>query len=122
MKKKKKTNRLSKIQNKLTKQNIIYLIILIVDILFTIYVARKNIINYVTIDSSKKIYLGDKHNLFLGRNYITLVTTFIVYIYYIILNKFYFKEKISIKKLILVLLILLLINCLVFYLFTVKVY
>jgi hypothetical protein len=118
----KKTNSLSKIKTILTKQNIIYLIILIVDILFTIYVARKNIINYVTIDSTQKIYLGDKHNLFLGRNYITLVTTFIVYIYYIILNKFYFKEKKSIKKLILVLLILLLINCLVFYLFTTKVY
>lgn len=113
---------LTKIKNKITKENIIYFIIAILDIFIIIYSARKNIINYVSIDSSKPIYLGDKHNLFLGRNYITLITTIVVYIYILALNKFYFKKKISLKYMILVLLILLLLNCIIFYLFTTKVY
>jgi len=106
----------------LTKENIIYLLIALIDITIIIYVAKKNIINYVTIDNNKPIYLGDKHNLFLGRNYITLVTTIVVYLYILTLNKFYFKKKINIKYLILILFLILILNCIIFYLFTNKVY
>ena len=122
--KKESNNKKDKINLKkyLTKENVIYMLIAIADIMIIIYTAKKNIINYVTIENNKPIYLGNKHNLFLGRNYITLFTTFIVYIYTLILNRFYFKKQIPIKYLILVLLLILLVNCIIFYLFTTKVY
>lgn len=106
----------------LTKENIIYLLVIIVNIAIIIYAARNNFINYVTLENQKPIYLGAKHNLFLGRNYITLVTTIIVYIYLIILKKFYFKHKINIKYLILMLFFIFILNSILFYLFTKKVY
>ena len=112
---KKKTNKI------INKQNIIYSLIVLIDILIIIYVARHNYINYVTIEN-KSFYLGNKRNLFLGRNYITLFTTVIVYLYFLLINKYYFHKRINIKYLILILLGLLLINCLIFYLFTIKVY
>ena len=112
----------TKLKKYLTKENIIYFVIALIDIFIIIYAARKNFINYVTIDNNKPIYLGSIHNLFLGRNYITIVTTIVVYLYIIILNKFYFKKKLNIKYLLIALFIILILNCITFYLFTNKVY
>ena len=109
------------IKSIITKERVIYMIILISDFALLIYAARQNIINYISVDN-KTFYLGKKTNLFFGRNYITLVVTTIVYLYLIVINKFWFNKKINIKYLILSLLILLIINSLVFYLFTIKVY
>jgi len=110
------------IKEYLTKENIIYFLVALADIIIIIYSARKNIINYVTIENKNPIYLGAKHNLFFGRNYITIVTTIITYIYIIILNKFYLKKELKIKQLILLLFLILIVNCIIFYLFTIKVY
>ena len=120
---KKKTNKKEKLNLKkyITKQNIIYLIIAISDIFLIIYSARKNMINYVKIEN-KKMYLGAKTNLIFGRNYISLVTTLVVYIYTLLINKVYFKKKINIKNYIIFLILLLLSNCLIFYIFTNRVY
>ena len=105
----------------LTKQNIIYFIILILDISILVYAARHNIINYTTLEG-KTQYLGNKRNLFFGRNFITLLETFVVYLYFMLLNKFYFHKQLTKKYLVLSFVLLLFINCLVFYLFTIKVY
>lgn len=120
---KKKTNKKQKLNLKkyITKQNIIYLIIAISDIFLIIYSARRNMINYVKIEN-KKMYLGAKTNLIFGRNYISLVTTLVVYIYTLLINKVYFKKKINIKNYIIFLILLLLSNCLIFYIFTNRVY
>lgn len=120
---KKKTNKKQKLNLKkyITKQNIIYLIIVISDIFLIIYSARRNMINYVKIEN-KKMYLGAKTNLIFGRNYISLVTTLVVYIYTLLINKVYFKKKINIKSYIIFLILLLLSNCLIFYIFTNRVY
>lgn len=120
---KKKTNKKEKLNLKkyITKQNIIYLIIAISDIFLIIYSARKNMINYVKIEN-KKMYLGAKTNLIFGRNYISLVTTLVVYIYTLLINKVYFKKKTNIKNYIIFLILLLLLNCLIFYIFTNRVY
>ncbi len=120
---KKKTNKKQKLNLKkyITKQNIIYLIIAISDIFLIIYSARRNMINYVKIEN-KKMYLGAKTNLIFGRNYISLVTTLAVYIYTLLINKVYFKKKINIKNYIIFLILLLLSNCLIFYIFTNRVY
>lgn len=120
---KKKTNKKQKLNLKkyITKQNIIYLIIAISDIFLIIYSARRNMINYVKIEN-KKMYLGAKTNLIFGRNYISLVTTLVVYIYTLLINKVYFKKKMNIKNYIIFLILLLLLNCLIFYIFTNRVY
>lgn len=120
---KKKTNKKQKLNLKkyITKQNIIYLIIAISDIFLIIYSARKNMINYVKIEN-KKMYLGAKTNLIFGRNYISLVTTLVVYTYTLLINKVYFKKKTNIKNYIIFLILLLLLNCLIFYIFTNRVY
>lgn len=120
---KKKKNKKQKLNLKkyITKQNIIYLIIAISDIFLIIYSARKNMINYVKIEN-KKMYLGAKTNLIFGRNYISLVTTLVVYIYTLLINKVYFKKKTNIKNYIIFLILLLLLNCLIFYIFTNRVY
>lgn len=120
---KKKTNKKEKLNLKkyITKQNIIYLIIAISDIFLIIYSARKNMINYVKIEN-KKMYLGAKANLIFGRNYISLVTTLVVYTYTLLINKVYFKKKTNIKNYIIFLILLLLLNCLIFYIFTNRVY
>ncbi len=120
---KKKTNKKQKLNLKkyITKKNIIYLIIAISDIFLIIYSARRNMINYVKIEN-KKMYLGAKTNLIFGRNYISLVTTLVVYIYTLLINKVYFKKKINIKNYIIFLILLLLSNCLIFYIFTNRVY
>lgn len=120
---KKKTNKKEKLNLKkyITKQNIIYLIIAISDIFLIIYSARKNMINYVKIEN-KKMYLGAKTNLIFGRNYISLVTTLVVYTYTLLINKVYFKKKTNIKNYIIFLILLLLLNCLIFYIFTNRVY
>lgn len=120
---KKKKNKKQKLNLKkyITKQNIIYLIIAISDIFLIIYSARKNMINYVKIEN-KKMYLGAKTNLIFGRNYISLVTTLVVYTYTLLINKVYFKKKTNIKNYIIFLILLLLLNCLIFYIFTNRVY
>lgn len=120
---KKQKNKKEKLNLKkyITKQNIIYLIIAISDIFLIIYSARKNMINYVKIEN-KKMYLGAKTNLIFGRNYISLVTTLVVYIYTLLINKVYFKKKTNIKNYIIFLILLLLLNCLIFYIFTNRVY
>lgn len=120
---KKKKNKKEKLNLKkyITKQNIIYLIIAISDIFLIIYSARKNMINYVKIEN-KKMYLGAKTNLIFGRNYISLVTTLVVYTYTLLINKVYFKKKTNIKNYIIFLILLLLLNCLIFYIFTNRVY
>ena len=120
---KKKKNKKQKLNLKkyITKQNIIYLIIAISDIFLIIYSARRNMINYVKIEN-KKMYLGAKTNLIFGRNYISLVTTLVVYIYTLLINKVYFKKKTNIKNYIIFLILLLLLNCLIFYIFTNIVY
>ena len=78
-------------------------------------------INYVKIEN-KKMYLGAKANLIFGRNYISLVTTLVVYTYTLLINKVYFKKKTNIKNYIIFLILLLLLNCLIFYIFTNRVY
>ena len=120
---KKKKNKKQKLNLKkyITKQNIIHLIIAISDIFLIIYSARRNMINYVKIEN-KKMYLGAKTNLIFGRNYISLVTTLVVYIYTLLINKVYFKKKTNIKNYIIFLILLLLLNCLIFYIFTNRVY
>ncbi len=108
---------------KITKEYIIYLILGLLDIVIIIYSARHNYAHYVSIAGSKNVYIGDTfRNLIFGKNYITLVITAFFFSYICLLNKFMFHKK-NTKKFVLILLIsLILVNCILFYTFTNKIY
>lgn len=120
--KKKKQQVLIFLKNKLAKKNIFYLIILILDITIIIYSARHNFANYVSINGTKSIFIGETKNLLFGRNYITLITTIFFFCYITLSNKILFKQKTTKKGLIYLLIFLLVLNISLFYIFTKRVY
>lgn len=103
------------------KNKLVIFGLIVVDIILIIWAARKNIANYVLING-ENIFVGDTKNLLLGRNYITLVVTAFIYSYGILINKIFIKKKIKIKYLLLILGLILVINMILFYIFTSKVY
>lgn len=104
-----------------TKKNIIYFILFLLDASLVIYVARENVVNYVKI-VDQDIFVSQTRNLFLGRNYITLVITAFFYLYICLIHRFFLREKNTKKFLIWLLVILLLLNFLLFFLFTKRIY
>lgn len=122
---KRKNNNISKYIKKLkkylTKTNITYITILLLDIILTIYLARQNMVNYAVV-LDEEIFISKTRYLLLGRNYINLITTSFFYIYLCIINKFYLHNK-NIKKFLLYsLLILTITNITLFIIFTKKIY
>ena len=119
----KKNNKENKNKTIITKETISYAILSIVDIILIIYAARKNYANFVSIAGSKSIYIGkNTRYLLLGKNYITLIITLFFYIYICLLNKLILHKTNTKKFLILFPIILLITNCLLFYIFTNKIY
>ena len=78
LKVKKNNHRLGKEKQKkslevfLKNKNYLYVIVVVINILFTIFMARQNKINYVNITGSN-VMLGENNYLYFGRNYINLV-------------------------------------------------
>lgn len=103
------------------RDKIFYFVLGIIDIILIIYVARSNIANYAIVNG-EEVFIGSSKNLIMGRNYITLVISLFIYLYGLIVNKFLLKKKISNKWLILILILILIFNMIMFYLFTKKVY
>ena len=109
------------VRNYLTKSNITYFLLLLVDIVLVIYMARKNIVNYVVI-SDVEVFVSKTRYLLWGRNYINVIIILFFYIYTCLVNKFFLKRKNTKKFLIWLFVILVVINVLLFILFTKKVY
>lgn len=122
---KRKNNNISKYIKKLkkylTKTNITYITILLLDIILTIYLARQNMVNYAVV-LDEEIFISKTRYLLLGRNYINLITTSFFYIYLCIINKFYLHNKNTKKFLLYSLLILTITNITLFIIFTKKIY
>lgn len=110
------------IKKNLTKKNIFYLIVFILDITIIIYSARNNFANYVSTDKNKSIFIGETKNLLFGRNYITIITTIFFFGYIALSNKILFKQKNTNKNLIFLFAFLLILNISLFYIFTKRVY
>lgn len=121
----KKKNNISKYIKKLkkylTKTNITYLVILLLDIILTIYLARQNMVNYAVV-LDEEIFVSKTRYLLLGRNYINLITTSFFYIYLCLVNKFFLHNKSTKKFLLYSLLLLTIINITLFIIFTQKIY
>ena len=105
----------------LTKVNITYFILLVIDAVLVVCLARKNIVNYVVI-SDEKFFVSKTRYLLWGRNYVNLIVIAFFYIYTCLINKFFLHRKNSKRFLIWLLFILILLNCMLFVLFTKRVY
>ena len=103
------------------KNKLVLLIVGLLDIILIIWCARGNVANYVMLDG-EDIFVGETKNLLLGRNYITLVVTIFIYFYGLLINKILLKNKIRFKYWVILFIIVLVVNMLLFYLFTNKVY
>ena len=103
------------------KNKLVIGMLILLDFFLIVFMARKNTINYVVIDG-KDIFIGETKNLVLGRNYITLVITLFIYFYGVAINKILLRNKIRFIYMILIFLGILILNMLMFYLFTNKVY
>jgi len=105
----------------LTKVNITYFMLFILDIILVIYFARKNVVNYVVI-SDVEIFVSKTRYLLWGRNYVNLIVIAFFYVYICLINKFFLHQKNTKKFLIWLLVILVVLNVLLFVLFTKRIY
>lgn len=104
-----------------SKRNITYLVLLLLDISLVIYVARKNIVNYVEF-GGYDLFVGEKKILFLGRNYINVIITVFFYAYFCMMNRFFLKQKNTKRFLFILFFGLVILNGVLFYLFVKRVY
>lgn len=105
----------------LTKTSITYFGLFILDVIVVIYLARMNIVNYVKI-LDEEIFVSKTRYLLLGRNYINLFFSTFFYCYICLVNKFFLHQKNTKSFLFRLLVILILLNILLFFLFTKRVY
>ena len=105
----------------LNKVNVTYFLLFIFDVALVIYLARKNVINYVEV-FDEEILVGKMKYLFLGRNYINVVVILFFYIYICLINRFFLHRKNTVKFLLLSLVVLVILNILLFILFSKRVY
>ncbi len=109
------------LKKRISKKTITYLFLIMADVFLIIYVARKNVVNYADF-FGKSIFVGEKKNLFLGRNNISLIVTLFFYLYICLMNRFFLKQKNTKKFFIGLLLFLVILNGVLFYCFTTRVY
>lgn len=108
-------------KDKLTRKNIVYFILFLFDIILVIYMARKNVVHYVRI-ADQNLFISQTKYLLFGRKYITLIVTAFFYIYICLVHRFFLQEKNTKKFLICLLVVLLILNCFLFCLFTKRIY
>ena len=109
------------VKKHLTKVNITYFFLFLFDILLVVYLARKNVINYVLV-FDEKIFISKTKYLLWGRNYVNLIVIAFVYIYGCVLNRFFLKRRNTKNFLLWLLIILFILNILLFIIFTKRVY
>ena len=105
----------------LTKDNVTYFTLLLVDIVLVIYLARQNIVNYAVV-MDEEIFVSKTKYLLWGRNYVNVIVIAFFYVYICLVNKFFLKKKNTKKFLLWLLGILVIINVLLFVIFTKRVY
>lgn len=107
--------------NIITKSNFIYFILALIDIILIIYFARSNVVNYVEV-IGEEIFVSKTRYLLLGRNYIALIVTFFFFVYTLALQHFFFHKKLTRKYLLITFFFYFILNVMLFYLFTKRIY
>ena len=103
-------------KNFIKNKNYIYIFLILINIVFTIYIAKKNSVHYVKVLSNDVLISNDKL-LFLGRGYINLLIIGFFSLYTILIVKFLLKKKITFKSSILIILLYSILYVVLFYLF-----
>lgn len=103
------------------KNTVLVSSLLIIDIILIICFARDNYANYADVEGNV-IFVGEIKNLLFGRNYIGLIVTCFIYFYGVLVGKFLCNNKFKIKQLILLFIGIFVLNILLFYIFTNKIY
>lgn len=116
-----KKKAMSKVKNLMTKRNITFFILILLDIILVIYSARKNIVNYVTV-YDQDIFVSKTRYLLVGRNYINLLITGFFYLYICLINRFFLLRRNTKKFLGWLFVILVIMNFVLFFLFTKRFY
>ena len=102
-------------------KNYIYIFLILINIVFTIYIAKKNSVHYVKVLNNDVLISNDKL-LFLGRGYINLLIIGFFSLYTILIDKFLLKKKITFKSSILIILLYSILDVVLFYLFINKIF
>ena len=97
-------------------KNYIYIFLILINIVFTIYIAKKNSVHYVKVLNNDVLISNDKL-LFLGRGYINLLIIGFFSLYTILIDKFLLKKKITFKSSILIILLYSILDVVLFFLF-----
>ena len=103
-------------KNFIKNKNYIYIFLILINIVFTIYIAKKNSVHYVKVLNNDVLISNDKL-LFLGRGYINLLISGFFSLYTILIDKFLLKKKITFKSSILIILLYSILDVVLFYLF-----
>ena len=103
-------------KNFIKNKNYIYIFLILINIVFTIYIAKKNSVHYVKVLNNDVLISNDKL-LFLGRGYINLLIIGFFSLYTILIDKFLQKKKITFKSSILIILLYSILDVVLFYLF-----
>lgn len=109
------------IKDKLTKKNLIYVVLLLVDVILVIYMASRNCVNYIEV-GGEEIFVSKSRYLLVGRNYINLIIIAFFYFYTLAIKKFLFREKITKKYLLWLFIFLIVLNMGLFLIFTKRIY
>ena len=108
-------------KNFIKNKNYIYIFLILINIVFTIYIAKKNSVHYVKVLNNDVLISNDKL-LFLGRGYINLLIIGFFSLYTILIDKFLLKKKITFKSSILIILLYSILDVVLFYLFINKIF
>lgn len=117
----KKLEEKKSVKDFIKNKNYIYLFLLLINIVFTIYIAKKNSVHYVKVLDNDVLISNDKL-LFWGRSYINLLIIGFFSLYTILIRRFLLKKKITFKSSILIVLLYFVLDVVLFYLFIKRIF
>ncbi len=103
------------------KVTVSYILIFLLDIVLVIFCATKNKVNYTSILGDEFV-IGKNSAMFLGRNYVNVFITLFFYLYILAINKVFLHVKNTRGKMIMFFLCLVILNLVLFFVFTKRVY
>lgn len=108
-------------QRVFNKEYLVYFFIMICDMVLVIYCACQNKVQYVKM-LGKDIFVGKSQDMFFGKNYINVIIIMFFGIYLLAVRKRLFHKGVTKKSLMITFCGVILINLVLFYIFTKRVY
>ena len=103
------------------KDYITYFVIMLCDVILVIYCACNNKVQYVKL-FGKDIFVGNTKDMLFGKNFINIIITIFVYFYLLAIRKVFLHKKNTKKIFIFLFCGVSLLNLLLFYFFTKRIY